>query len=294
MYVLLIVLLVTSIRAQYQNQCSCSCCLGQGCQPVTVGTVNVQNCTTEMCLAQCRCTYPQCSANYPYGQLSTQCLSPINTLYSCQCLCCNTGSIICTPTFVGYSSAYFCLPTACSIACYTQYPAQCVLNQYAQTIGTCVGAATTTIAMTTVAPWLGNICSCLYCQSGYTCTSNILVGVTSVSQCSSSDCTQACQNRYPLTCSPSYLSQINGVCLTQASGRTRCKCNCCGTVGCLDYELNTNETCTSCYAKCQQVSPCMNTRAVTYTCALNNSIITANFSLSLLILTLIIVVSFFN
>jgi hypothetical protein len=283
MYVLLIILFVTGIGAQYQ--CSCSCCLGQSCQPTLVGNVNVQNCSAELCLAQCRCTYSQCSAtNAFYGQVLSQCLSTIVNQYSCQCLCCNTGSVTCTPIFVG-----------CSIACTDQYPAQCVSNQYGQTVGTCSGTVTTTTAITTVAPWLGNICSCLYCPSGYSCLSNTLVGVTSVSQCSSSDCTLACQNRYPVTCTTAYLSQISGVCLIQTSGRTRCKCNCCSTTGCIDYELNTNDTCTSCYSKCQQVSPCVysTTRPITYTCATNNSII-KKFSFPVFILMIIIIVSFFN
>jgi hypothetical protein len=293
MSVLLIVLLVTGITAQIPNpnQCTCSCCVGQSCQPGMVGTVSVQNCTAEMCLAQCRCTYPQCAANPPYGQLLAQCVSPVY-LSTCQCLCCNTGSISCMPTFVGYATAYQCQPVPCSIACYKQYPSQCVADQNGQTQGTCIGPVSTTPIMTTIAPWLGNICSCLYCQSGYTCTSNLLLGVASASQCSPSDCTVACQNRYPLTCSTLYLSQISGVCLIQGSGRNRCKCNCCGGTGCIDYELNTNETCSTCNVKCQQVSPCMNSRLPTSTCVINNSIITTNFSLTILFLTLIIVMIF--
>jgi hypothetical protein len=292
MYVLLIILLVTGIRAQYQNQCACSCCLGQSCPAVIVGMVNVQNCTADICLTQCRCTYPQCAANPPYGQLLAQCTNPVYA-FTCQCLCCNTGSSTCAATFVGYATAYACQPGACSIACIAQYPAQCISNQYGQTVGTCLGAVTTTTAMSTIAPWLGNICSCLYCQSGYTCTSNLLVGVASVSQCSSSDCTSACQNRYPTTCSTSYLSQINGVCLIQANSRTRCKCNCCGTYGCLDYDLSTNDTCASCYAKCAQVSPCPNSRPVTYTCTANQPRLMANFLLSVFILIFIIIVKLF-
>lgn len=292
MYVLLIILFVTGIRAQ--NQCSCSCCLGQACQPSLVGSVNVQNCSAEMCIAQCRCTYPQCSATSPsFGQILSQCLSTITTQFTCQCLCCNTGSPICSPIFVGYTTAYSCQIGACSIACSVQYPAQCVANQYGQTAGSCTGPLTTTTAITTIAPWLGYLCSCIYCPSGYSCSSNTLVGVTSVSQCSSSDCTLACQNHYPLTCTTSYLSQISGVCLIQGSARIRCKCNCCGSAGCVDYELNTNDTCTSCYSKCQQVSPCMNTRPITYTCTSSKPIINANFSLSVLTLILLVVLSFF-
>jgi hypothetical protein len=295
MYVLLIILLVTGIRAQYLNQCACSCCLGQSCPAVVVGMVNVQNCSADICLAQCRCTYPQCAANPPYGQLLTQCTNPVNA-FTCQCLCCNTGSSACTPTFVGYATVYQyqCQISACSIACAAQYPAQCVANANGQTQATCLGLVTTTTAMTTIAPWLGNICSCLYCQSGYTCTSNLLVGVTSVSQCSSSDCTSACQNRYPITCSTSYLSQISGVCLVTANAKTRCKCNCCGTYGCVDYDLTINDTCTSCYSRCAQVSPCMNSRPPTYTCTANQPKITADFLLSVFILILLFVVNLFN
>ena len=294
MYVLFVVLFVTSIRAQYLNQCECSCCTGQSCAPVIVGTVNVQNCSADTCLAQCRCTYPQCGANPPYGQLLSRCTNPINA-YACQCLCCNSGSSTCATIPVGVTTAYACNVAACSIACTIQYPLQCVSNQNGQTQGNCIGPVTTTTAMTTLAPWLGNICSCLFCQSGYTCTSNVLMGITSAAQCSSSDCTVACQNRYPSTnlCSTVYLNQINGVCLAEGNGRTKCKCNCCGSNGCADYEINTNDTCASCYGRCIQVVPCVNSRPVTYTCTADQQKLIANFSLFVLIFMLTTLESLF-
>ncbi|CAF2706673.1 unnamed protein product [Rotaria sp. Silwood2] len=292
MYVLLIALFITGIQAQ--NKCSCLCCLGQYCQPLMVGTVNVQNCSTETCLSQCRCSYPQCAANYPYGQILAQCSSPAYTLFNCECKCCNTGLFTCIPTFVGYSTSYLCDISSCSIACSIQYPMQCVSSQNGQTQGLCTGPVTTTTTSTPMPPWLGNICSCSHCQPGFTCSPNLLVGITSASQCSSPACTQACQNRYVSTCSPTYLNQISGVCLSETNGRTKCKCNCCGGYGCIDYELNTNETCTTCYAKCLQVSPCTSTLPVTYTCTLNKSIILTNYSFSIIILTLIIAVILLN
>ena len=297
MHVLLIVLFLTTIRAQNQNQCECSCCLGQSCQPLIVGTVPVTNCTAEICLANCRCTYSQCAANPPYGQLLSRCTIPIPERYTCQCSCCRTTSGPCTPSFVGFATGYHCDPGACSIACSYQYPTQCISDQNGQVQGSCVGPVTTTTPMTTVSPWLGNICSCLYCQSGYTCVSNLLVGITSAPQCSSSDCTAACHSRYPSTnlCSISYLNQINGVCLAEGNGRTRCKCNCCGLYGCVDYEVNTNDTCSLCYGRCAQVVPCINSRPITYTCTVSDQPqITANFSLFVLIFIVIIFKNFLD
>jgi hypothetical protein len=278
MYVLLIVLFVTAIHGQ--NQCECSCCSGQSCQPSIVGSVTVPNCTAEICLANCRCTYPQCAANPPYGQLLSRCINPIDR-YTCRCSCCRTNSGPCMATLLGFATGYHCDTSACSIACYNQYSNQCMFDPYTQMQGTCDGPVTTTTPMTTVAPWLGNICSCLYCQSGYTCTSNVLVGITSAPQCSASDCTTACHNRYPTTnlCSTSYLNQINGVCLAEGNARTRCKCNCCGLYGCVDYEVNTNDTCPSCYGRCTQVVPCVNSRPITYTCTADQSRITVSFFL---------------
>ena len=286
MFLLLIISLAIPVTIYAQNQCECACCLGQPCQPLIVGTVNVPNCTAEICLANCRCTYSQCAANPPYGQLLSRCTIPTER-YTCQCSCCRTTSGPCTPSFVGFAIAFYCDISACSIACSNQYPTQCISDQNGQVQGSCVGPVTTTTPMTTVSPWLGNICSCLYCQSGYTCTPNVLVGITSAPQCSASDCTAACRNRYPTAslCSTSYLNQINGVCLAEGNGRTRCKCNCCGLYGCVDYEVITNDTCSLCNERCAQVVPCVNSRPITYTCtaAVDQAVMTVKSSLFLLI-----------
>jgi hypothetical protein len=292
MYVLLIFLLVTGIRAQLlSSQCSCACCLGQACAPSVVGSFTLQNCSVDACATQCRCAYSQCAATYPYGQVLVQCLPPPTTYFNCACQCCNTGTVACIPTFVGYTTAPSC--DTCNIACYANYPSQCVI-QTGQTQSICGTVVTTTTTASTIAPWLGYICSCLYCQFGSTCSSGVMVAVSSASQCSSSECTQACQNRYSSSCSTTYLSQISGTCLSQGSGKTKCKCNCCRGFGCIDYEVNSNDTCTSCYSKCQQVSPCTNTPTVTYTCAATTSIITSNLSLQVVIMIYIIVTKFFN
>lgn len=281
MYVLLtIVLFVTSIRAQYSNQCECSCCIGQSCLPVIVGTVNVQNCSAEICLAQCRCTYSQCGANPPYGQLLSRCLNPIIS-YTCQCACCNVGFPTCTVAPVGTAIAYACDPSSCGIACKEKYPLQCSSGLNGQVQGICAGPVLTTTAMTTIAPWSGNVCSCFFCQSGYMCQSNVLLGITSASQCSSSDCTSACQSRYTSTsiCSTLYLNQISGVCLSEGNARIKCKCKCCGSYDCIDYEINTNETCGACNTRCRQVAPCASTNRVDYTCTADQPKITVNFFL---------------
>jgi hypothetical protein len=288
MYLLLIILIAAEIRAQ--NPCLCTCCLGQGCQPIMLKPIDMQNCTAETCLTQCRCTYSQCLSNYPNGQISTQCTFPLST---CQCQCCRAASPGCTPIFVGYATSYLCQTSSCSIACTTQYPDQCVSNVYGQTQGSCVGPMTTTTTTTTIGPWLGNVCSCSYCQSGSMCPSNVVLGVTSASQCSSSACTQTCQNRYQLTCpTTSNAGQVSGICTSQATGNTKCKCNCCGGNGCINYEININGTGASCYATCQQQSPCLNSYSVTYTYSLNSSKISASFSLSFVILALIITFRF--
>lgn len=292
MYVCMISMIILAISVQAQPQCACSCCLGQYCQPLVVGILNSPNCSRETCLAQCRCSYSQCAASYPYGLVSTQC-SSVDTLFSCECQCCNSNSVTCTPTFIGYSTSASCQISSCSIACYTQYPAQCVSGPKGQTYGLCVGPITTTTTTTIMTPWLGNLCSCSFCPPGSTsCQSNTLLGVISASQCSSSACTQACQSRYQLGCTVTYLNQINGVCLSQMPGKTTCKCNCCGGYSCIDYELNTNETCSSCYTKCLQVSPCINPLTIRDTCVLNNSMIMTNPILSMIILLIIITVIF--
>ncbi|CAF3078682.1 unnamed protein product [Rotaria socialis] len=291
MYVLLLIaVLVTGIQAQ--SRCTCSCCLGQYCQPTIVGTVDVRTCSPEVCSAQCRCAYPQCAANSPYGQVFVQCSPPVYPLFNCECRCCRTGSFTCIPTPVGLSTSYLCEISACSVACSSQYPSQCISNENGTTQGSCLGPLITTTTTTAMPPWLGSLCSCSFCQSGSICSSSLLLGVTSASQCSAPACTQACQNRNPSTCSLSYLNQINGVCLSEVRGRTKCKCNCCSGYNCLDFELNINETCTSCYSKCQQVSPCVNTFSVTYTCSSNNSTISTNFTLSYMFFIFIIAVIF--
>ena len=292
MYFIVACLLIAYSRAQ--SPCSCSCCLGQNCQPTIVGTVYPQNCTTELCLAQCRCSYTQCLSSQPYGQVLAQCTSPMNQMYNCQCQCCNTGTATCLPQFVGVASSYSCQPGACSIACKDQYPFQCVSNQNGQTQGTCTGLMTTTTTMTTTAfsPWLGNVCSCTFCQAGSFCPSNLVLGIASASQCSSTACVQACQNRYSRACpSTLYSGQVSGVCVSQTGGNIKCRCNCCGGTGCLDYELSANGTCTSCNAVCQQYSPCPNSFSATYTCASNRARTSTNASLGFVLLVATVLLS---
>ena len=284
MYFIVVCLLIAYCRAQ--SSCSCSCCLGQNCQLTLVGTVYSQNCSTDNCLAQCRCSYPQCLSSPPYGQVSAQCTPP-TLFYNCQCQCCSIGTSACVPSFVGYANAYSCQPGACSIACAAQYPSQCVSNQYGQTQGTCLGLMTTTTAMTTTAfsPWLGNVCSCTFCQSGSSCPSNLVLGITSASQCSSSACNQACQNRYSRACPlPLYSGQINGVCLSETSGNIKCRCKCCVINNCLEYELSTNGTSASCETVCRQYLPCENPTFVTYNSTSNRARTSTNASLGFVLL----------
>ncbi len=305
MYLLITLLLVTYVRTQ-QDLCSCSCCVGQFCIPVLLGTFNIQSCLTEICRSYCRNSYLQCQTDYPNGQLVAQCSSTVSPLYNCQCDCCSIGSALCSPVFVGYSTAYTCQPGACSISCSAQYPNQCVSNQNGQTNGTCIGAITTTTTTTTTTTsaittttvsgattsWLGNTCSCMCCQSGPTCSPNIYVGDTSASQCLSTTCTEACQNRYPSFCPLiSLLGQTNGTCRIQNTGNTRCRCQCCATNGCSSYEINTNGDCISCYSMCRQNLPCGNTNNVTESCESNKSM---QFSVTLSMFTLITSLSFFS
>lgn len=290
MYVLSMLLLVTSIQAQ--KRCSCSCCLGPNCAPVVIGSVDVGNCSTEICAAQCRCTYPQCAANYPYGQVFVQCAVPVPPLFNCECRCCNTGSFACIPMLVGNSIAYICDKSSCALACNKQYPSQCVPSDQGQTQGDCVGQVITTTTTTPIPPWLGYLCSCTYCQSGPICSSGLSLGVSSASTCSAPACTQACQSRNPSICSLTYLNQISGTCLSESRGKIKCKCNCCSGYSCLDYEISSNETCTACYGKCLQLSPCVNTNSVTYTCTSNSSMISINFILWSIILSFILCTMF--
>ncbi|CAF1209569.1 unnamed protein product [Adineta steineri] len=275
MRLLIIFLLFTVVRAQQQYPCSCSCCNGASCIPNVLSTVYALSCTTEACLVQCRASYPTiCQATPPYGQIIAQCTSSIAQQYSCQCNCCNTGSASCSPSYVGTSVAYTCASGSCSISCAQQYPSQCISNQNGQTQGLCMGPITTTTTTTTVGPWLGNTCSCMCCQSGSSCTPTY-VGITSASQCLSTACNQACQIRYPSVCPSLYiLGQTIGTCTSSTtSGTTQCACNCCGTTGCFNYTIRTNEGCTACNSLCQSQSQsqCPNTFQVTHTCSLNNA-----------------------
>lgn len=268
-------LLALSIRAQQAPyQCSCGCCNSPGCNPGFIGYAQSPTCSSEACLAQCRCTFPQCLTSPPYGQVVATCSSPVPVPVICNCQCCNTGSVSCQPIPIGSTITGICSPSACSIACFQQYPNQCAANFTGQTIGTCIGPVTTTTTMsTTLQPiWLGNLCVCTFCQSALSCYSPLYLGATSSAQCSVSACTQACQSRYSTNCvTTSYQGQVTGVCPTLAIGNVKCRCNCCGSVtGCIDYELNINGTCTGCQGACQQVSPCANAFGVTATCSYNH------------------------
>ncbi|CAF1589151.1 unnamed protein product [Rotaria magnacalcarata] len=241
----------------------------------------MSSCTVDTCLQQCRTFYSQCQANIPSGQAQGQCSSSVSPLYQCRCDCCFTGSASCIPAFIGYGSAYVCNAGACSISCTSQYPSQCISNQYGQVSGTCTGLITTTTTTTTTNMiGTGYTCSCMCCSSGSNCSPNINVGFTIASQCSSSSCMQACQNRYPVYC-PSIpsLGQSNGICTNQVNGNTRCKCQCCTTNGCPAYEINTSGDCTSCSALCQQQFPCGSANPTVYTCSTNKSKQSAEFSL---------------
>ena len=101
--------------------------------------------------------------------------------------------------------------------------------------------------------WLMQTCSCQCCQSGLNCVPNFEVGIASSAQCSSSACTEACQNRYSSACpSLPYLGQTNGTCTSGGGGSARCRCRCCDTNICRDYEPNFNGNCASCQTRCQQ------------------------------------------
>jgi hypothetical protein len=274
MQLLILFLLLTSIQAQ-QNSCSCSCCNSLFCNPTSLPTNYIQNCTLVSCLAQCRATYTQCQGNYPSGYISVQCGSNIVPQFNCRCDCCNTGSTSCSPSNVGYTLAFSCQPGACSIACKEQYPYQCVADQNGLTQGTCIGFISTTTAATTttttMGPWLGNTCSCTCYQTCSSCLPTS-AGVTSASYCSPVTCTQACQNQYPLSClSASNISQTIGTCVS-GNGDTRCNCRCCSTNGCINYGISTNGGCTMCDSMCRQYIPCSTTAQVTVqTCSTNNA-----------------------
>jgi hypothetical protein len=288
MQLLVILLLLTSIQAQ-QNPCLCSCCNSQSCTPITLPTVYVQTCTLQSCIQQCRATYPQCQGNYPTGYISVQCGSNTSNIvpqFNCQCECCNTGSALCSPSYVGNTLAYSCQIGACSIACRNQYPSQCVADQNGVTQGTCTGSVTT-IPTTTIGPWLGNTCRCTYCQTGSSCSSTP-VGVTSASYCSTAACTQACQNQYPSSCSClSNNNQTSGTCISQTGGNTFCACNCCSTNGCINYRINTNGGCTMCDSICRQYTPCSNPgQVIVQSCSTNNAKISRPSIIFILIITI--------
>ena len=280
MKLIVIFLLLANIRAQ-PNSCSCSCCRspapGQSCTPVSLSSVNVPSCTLESCLGQCRATHNQCQGNTSADYISAQCLFTATTTttttipppYTCRCDCCSTGSITCTPFYVGNTRAYLCQTGSCSIACEQQYPTQCRADQTGVTQGTCTDFTTTTSTATTITmigPWLGNTCKCAYYPTGF-CGPDTSVGVTSASSCSSDVCTQACRNRYPSLC----VTQTTGTCISDIGAKTYCGCQCCGTNGCINYRINTNESCTTCDSICRYNTPCVNTNSVTVqTCSTNN------------------------
>ncbi|CAF2871150.1 unnamed protein product [Rotaria sp. Silwood2] len=177
-------------------QCSCSCCFGQGCQASQLpGLVDAQQCTDASCLEACKARYYQCNVSPGNGQAIGKCLTTTTTTttnslviggpYSCQCSCCNTGSYLCTPTFVGNTNAFSCQAGACSIACTKQYPHVCVNNQFGQTQGTCVE----TITSTATIPSGSSRCGCA-CQlsTGY----YHYYEVVTTNGCSS--CYSACQS----------------------------------------------------------------------------------------------------
>ena len=146
--------------ARFQTyHCSCSCCLGQGCSASQLSEiVYAQHCTDASCLEACKARYYQCNVLTQYGQAFGKCLKATTPItmsttahsisiggpYLCRCNCCNTGSYLCTPVFVGSTNAFSCYVSTCSIACTQQYPNVCVNNQFGQTQGTCVGMSTST------------------------------------------------------------------------------------------------------------------------------------------------------
>jgi hypothetical protein len=288
MRLLVVFLLLVNTQAQ-QQPCSCSCCYGQSCNPAPLPTVYVQQCTLESCLVQCRSTYPQCQVTYPYGEISAQCL-PTTTAsslsqFKCRCDCCNTGSAMCSPSYVGETLSFTCQTGACSIACNTQYPYQCPSGANGLTQGTCTGIITTTTTTTTIGPWLGNSCSCMCCQTSSNCLPTY-VGTTSASYCSSVHCTQACRIQYPSLCPTLlYTGQTNGTCTSGAGGNAVCKCRCCGNNNCLNYDISTNGGCSTCDSLCRTQTRCTNTNSVTFTCQNNNA--KKSFPSIILILTII-------
>jgi len=164
----LFIFLLNIVRIQ-SYPCSCSCCLGQGCQASQLlGTVDAQYCTDASCLDACKARHYECNIFPPYGQAIGKCLTATTTTtnspitggpYPCQCNCCNTGTYLCTPSLVGYTNAYSCQVGACSIACTKQYPTICVNNQYGQTQGSCLGITTSTATIPGGSVRCGCFCS---------------------------------------------------------------------------------------------------------------------------------------
>ena len=262
-FLILTIIYVTSIEAQ-MYPCSCSCCLGASCQVVPFPNVYAYYCSSDSCLQACSTQYPQCRQSSPYGQASAQCLTTTGGPYSCQCNCCNSGSVSCAPTLIGYTTAYSCDTASCSISCNMKYPTVCISNQNGQTQATCLG--TTTAVSTTTIPWQGNGCSCLCCL-GANCLPLSVIGNTSTSQCSTLACTQACQTNYPTLCPSSPLLGASiGLCTNVTTGATQCSCNCCGLNGCLNYNVYTNGICSSCSTQCLQQTQCLNSNTGSYTC----------------------------
>jgi len=274
-------LILTIVHSQ-QNSCSCTCCIGESCRPISLATLSVSSCTLTTCLERCRATYADCRVSYPNGVLTAQCNNTNIGTQTCRCDCCNTGSSVCTPSYVGLATTYQCQTGSCSIACANQYPTQCVSNQNGQTVGTCIPTTTTTT--TTSFPLIiNNQCVCSCCNTGSTC-SPYYVGTTHASQCSSTTCTQSCQNQYSYMCpTNTNVGQSNGVCSNVTPGSTRCRCNYCVTnVNCQPYELYINGGCSDCDRNCRQVLPCSTNCQITATCLTNGAPMRENFSFFIL------------
>lgn len=221
---ILSLLLLTYARAQ-DDACTCSCCLGLSCSAMFIGNYSMAYCTTQKCRDFCRSISGHCQADYPDGQLQAVCVYSREPLFNCDCHCCNTGSALCTPVYVGASTAFACQTGACSLSCNEKYPTQCVNNQNGQTNGTCVSSITTTTTTTTTTTSLmtavstGRNCSCWCCPSGPTCIPDIYVGDAPVTTCSPVSCAQACQQRYPAYCpNGAELGRVNGTCSNPVTG----------------------------------------------------------------------------
>jgi hypothetical protein len=191
---ILSILLLNIVRIQSYS-CSCSCCLGSGCQaPQLPDLVDAEQCSDASCLTACRQRYYQCNVSPPNGQAIGKCLTTTTTTttdssaiggpYTCQCNCCYTGTYQCTPYFVGFTNAYACQVGTCSISCTKKYPNICVSNQYGQTQGTCTGITTSTATIP-----IGSVrCGC-YC---YGSNGSHNYEVLSTNGCSA--CLTACQS----------------------------------------------------------------------------------------------------